>query len=69
MQKKYNSKRRKRGRPKEPLEVEVELIESEEGTRRWEEIFKLLEYAGKLKPSDDPTDSLINLEYDQLSLF
>jgi len=41
---KNNSKRRgKRGRPERPLEIEVELIESEETAKRWVEIFRLLE--------------------------
>jgi hypothetical protein len=35
------SNKRHRGRPEEPLEVELEFTESEEGTRRWAEIFKL----------------------------
>jgi hypothetical protein len=38
------SNKLRRGRPEEPLEVEIEFIQSEEGTRRWVEIVRLLEH-------------------------
>jgi hypothetical protein len=40
---KHNSNHRKRGRPEEPIEVEVKFIQSGEGIRRWTAIFTLLE--------------------------
>ena len=58
---------KRRGR-KQPLEVEVKLIASEEGTRGWEETFKLHE-AGESERSHNARDELNGREYDQLSLF
>ena len=63
-----NNSRRNRGRPQEPLELEVELIDSEEGGKRWAEIFRLLK-----RRVTDTNESLAaesdGLEYEQLRLF
>ncbi len=53
---------------KSRLKIEVQFIKSEEGTRRWEEIFKLLE-ADKRERSKDSLNEADGREYDQLSLF
>ncbi len=64
---KHNKRRCKRGRPEEPLKIEIEFIE-DEGSERWNQIFKVLEnFAfGSPEVADrEPTDR----DYEQLTLF